>query len=151
MENGYSSGVLADVISDIRLVSSVFKHYSKSRDSFQGISLTTQAGRSQAFSYTLGSSTQKGLRETAAQPLNMFFMLSLMYLYMILYFTYCTINQDCTACTGDMQTQIYIPPKVVHFVVGSFLHFCIGACHELRTMYYVLRSHCATRPFKARQ
>ena len=64
---------------------------------------------------------------------------------------YCTSHQDCTACTEDMQTQIYIPPKVVHFVVGSFLHFCIGACHELRTMYYVLRSHCATRPFKARQ
>ena len=128
---------------------------SKSRDSFQGISLTTQAGRSQAFSYTLGSSTQKGLRETAAQPLNMFFMLSLMYLYMILYFTYCTVTQDCTACTEDMQTQIYIPPKVVHFVVGSFLHFCIGACHELRTMYSVLRSHTssimATLPFKARQ
>ena len=128
----------ADVISDIRLVSSVFKHYSKSRDSFQGISLTTQAGRSQAFSYTLGSSTQKGLRASAASRLNMFFMLNLMYLYMILYFTYCTVNQDCTACTEDMQTQIYIPPKGAHFVVGSFLHFCIGACYELHALYTVL-------------
>ena len=57
---------------------------------------------------------------------------------LLILYTSCQASQECNACTGAMQTQIYIPPKAVHFVVDIFLLYSASVhAVQLCTMYSV--------------